>query len=114
MNQNPENNHNDNEPEMNEVKVECIPLTVLISGIANTGDIFNIVFKLAETLVVFVASYLILGRVLFAALVMTPLLVGIVYNMIAAWEIIAYSDEDFSWDIEHHDDDEDDFHFKKK
>lgn len=47
MNQNPENNHNDNELEMNEVKVECIPLTVLISGIANTSDIFNIIFKLA-------------------------------------------------------------------
>lgn len=116
MNQNPKNNHNDNEPEMNEVKVECIPLTVLISGIANTSDIFNIIFKLAEILVVFVATYLILGRVLFTALVVTPLLVGVVYNMIAAWEVVSYSNEDFSWDCEFHDDDDenDDRHFKKK
>lgn len=84
---------------------EYTPLTVLISGIANSDGVFSVIFHIAQAIVVFYLFYQIVGKVVFTALVVTPLLVAVAYNMICAADIIMNEQYD-DWD-----DDDDDPHF---
>lgn len=63
-------------------------------------------FTMAEMLVVFVLTYQILGRVLFTALVVTPVLVVFIERCFESWEAITYGDDD---DSSSGDDDDDHF-----
>lgn len=85
---------------------EYTPLTVLISGIANSDSVFSVIFHIAQAIVVFYLFYQIVGKVVFTALVATPLLVAIFYNCFQAYDIISSEQYD-DWD----DDDGDDTHF---
>ena len=85
---------------------EYTPLTVLISGIANSDSVFSVIFHIVQAIVVFYLFYQIVGKVVFTALVATPLLVAIFYNCCQAYDIISSEQYD-DWD----DDDGDDTHF---
>lgn len=89
----------------NRVMVECLPLTILVSGIVNSFDVFNFVFRAAQIFVVFILTYQIIGKPLFVAFILTPLLVAVIERSIEAYDVIVYSDD--NWDS----DDEDDDHF---
>ena len=102
----PQDQESQQEDIQNVSLAEYTPLTVLISGIANSDGVFSVIFKLAEALVVFYLAYQIVGKVIFTALVVTPLLVAIFYNCFKAYDIISSEQYD-DWD----DDDGDDTHF---
>lgn len=89
----------------NRVMVECLPLTILVSGIVNSFDVFNFVFRAAQIFVVFILTYQIIGKPLFVAFILTPLLVAVIERSIEAYDVIVYGDD--NWDS----DDEDDDHF---
>lgn len=89
---------------------EYTPLTVLISGIANSDSVFSVIFHIAEALVVFYLAYQIVGKVIFTALVVTPLLVAIFYNCFKAYDIIMNDGYD-GWDDGDNSSDDDDPHF---
>lgn len=90
----------------NRVMVECLPLTVLVSGIVNSFDVFNFVFRAAQIFVVFILTYQIIGKPLFVAFILTPLLVAVIERSIEAYDVIVYGDDDMGGS-----DDEDDDHF---
>ena len=89
----------------NRVMVECLPLTILVSGIVNSFDVFNFVFRAAQIFVVFILTYQIIGKKLFVAFIIHPLLVAVIERSIEAYDVIVYGDD--NWDS----DDEDDDHF---
>ena len=88
-----------------QLTITNIPLTILVSAAMNSADVFNWIFRAAEALVVFVLTYQILGKMLFVALVVTPILVFYLENVYAVMSILDESDDDGS------DGDDDDPHF---
>lgn len=90
----------------NRVMVECLPLTILVSGIVNSFDVFNFVFRAVQIFVVFILTYQIIGKPLFVAFILTPLLVAVIERSIEAYDVIFYGDDDMGGS-----DDEDDDHF---
>lgn len=70
--------------DIQEIRVNSIPLMVLIAGVLSSVDFVDWMFTIAEMLVVFVLTYQILGRVLFTALVVTPILVVFISKCLAA------------------------------
>lgn len=98
MNQNPKHQNDDQEP--NVIRVTCVPLTVFISGFMNAIPAFEWILNAAKTLVIGYAAYCILGRILFTALIVTPLLVVFVASMFSSWEMVSYTDDDDDEDDE--------------
>lgn len=90
-----------------QLTITNIPLTILVSAAINSADVFNWIFRTAEALVVFVLTYQILGKTLFVALVVTPLLVFYLESCFDCWSILNSSDDDDSPSG----DDDDDPHF---
>lgn len=85
-----------------------VPISVLVSAAANTVDVVNLVFNIAQILVIAVLSYEILGKTLFVGLIVTPILVGFIYYCFSVYYEIVDTPDDFDFY-----DDEDDEHFKK-
>lgn len=95
----------DMEEDEQQITVMNVPLTILVSAAMNSADVFNWIFRAAEALVVFVLTYQILGKMLFVALVVTPLLVFYLENVFAVMSVLDETDDDdFS-------DGDDDSHF---
>ena len=67
---------------------------------------FNFVFRAAQIFVVFILTYQIIGKPLFVAFILTPLLVAVIERSIEAYDVIVYGDDDMGVS-----DDEDDDHF---
>lgn len=80
--------------DIQEIRVNSIPLMVLIAGVLSSVDFVDWMFTIAEMLVVFVLTYQILGRVLFTALVVTSVLVVFISRCLAAYDEIMYGDDD--------------------
>lgn len=79
-----------------------LPLSVFISAVATTyNNVFGIVFECMKFLVAAYFCYLILGKVLFVGLIVTPILVGLIYYSFAAYDNI------MSYDYFDDDDDDD-------
>lgn len=97
----------ENMEEDEQITVMNVPLTILVSAVMNSADVFNWIFKAAEALVVFVLTYQILGKTLFVALVVTPLLVLFLENFYACMDLVLNGDED----DDNFDDSDDDQHF---
>lgn len=97
------NNLNKNDDQStNKNIVMSIPLSVLVSAITSTyHNVFNIVFLCMKFVAISYICYLILGKVLFVGLIVTPLLVSLIYYAIATYEVVNSELYDF--------DDEDDF-----
>lgn len=89
-----------------QITVMNVPLTILVSAAMNSADVFNWIFKAAEVLVVFVLTYQILGKTLFVALVVTPLLVLYLENVFACYEAVYNGD---GWDDDDSEDGDDGF-----
>lgn len=88
-----------------------IPLTIAVSAFINSKDWFNWILHVAETLVIFYLTYQIIGKVLFVALVITPLLVFYISSAIDCYYAVC----DGEWDDSDDDSgDDDDFHNKLK
>ena len=88
-----------------------IPLTIAVSAFINSKDWFDWILHAAEALVIFYLTYQIVGKVLFVALVITPLLVFYISSAIDCYYVVC-EDE---WDDEDDDTDGDDhFHNKLK
>lgn len=88
-----------------------IPLTIAVSAFINSKDWFNWILHAAETLVIFYLTYQIIGKVLFVALVITPLLVFYISSAIDCYYVVC----DGEWDGSDDDsDDDDDFQNKLK
>lgn len=90
--------------DIQEIRVNSIPLMVLIAGVLSSVDFVDWMFTIAEMLVVFVLTYQILGR-LFTALVVTPILVVFISKCLAAYDEIMYGDDDMGGDGEDDGDD---------
>ena len=105
MNHGPNKTPMDNE-DYQEIRVQSVPLMVLIAGFLSSIDFVDWMFTMAEMLVVFVLTYQILGKVLFTALVVTPILVVFISRCIAAYDEIVFGDDD-----DGSSDDDDDPHF---
>lgn len=90
-----------------EIRIRSVPLMVLIAGALSTVDFVDWIFTIAEMLVVFVLVYQILGKVLFTALVVTPILVVFIQHCFMAYDEITYGDDD----DDSSDDDDGDPHF---
>ena len=86
-----------------EIRIHSIPLMVLVAGALGTVDHVDWIFTMAEILVIFVLTYQILGRVLFTALVITPILVVFISRCLESYDKIMYGDDD---DIDGGDDDD--------
>ena len=86
-----------------EIRIHSIPLMVLVAGALGTVDFVDWIFTMAEMLVIFVLTYQILGRVLFTALVITPILVVFISRCLESYDEIMYGDDD---DIDGGDDDD--------
>ena len=71
-----------------------IPLTIIVSALINTKDWFDWIMRAAEVLVVFVLTYQILGKTLFVALVVTPLIVGFLESCFDCWSVVCSDDWD--------------------
>nr|DAG24739.1 MAG TPA: hypothetical protein [Bacteriophage sp.] len=89
-----------------EIRIRSMPLMVLIAGVLSSIDFVDWIFAAAEMLVVFVLTYQILGRVLFTALVVTPILVVFISKCFAAYDEIAYGDDDIGGGDGEDDDDD--------
>ena len=89
-----------------QITITNIPLTILVSAAMNSADVFNWIFKAAEVLVMFVLTYQILGKTLFVALVVTPLLVMYINSCFSCWDVICNSDD---WDDNDSNDGDDGF-----
>ncbi len=88
-----------------------IPLTIAVSAFINSKDWFDWILHAVEVLVIFYLTYQIVGKVLFVALVITPLLVFYISSAIDCYYVVC-EDE---WDDEDDDTDGDDhFHNKLK
>lgn len=88
-----------------------IPLTIAVSAFINSKNWFDWILHAAETLVIFYLTYQIIGKVLFVALVITPLLVFYINSAIDCYYVVCNSELDDSDDDS---DDDDDFHNKLK
>ena len=88
-----------------------IPLTIAISAIINSKDWFDWILRAAEALVVFYLTYQIVGKVLFVALIVTPLLVMFISNAIDCYYVVCEDELD---DEDDDSDDDDHFHNKLK
>lgn len=97
----------DNDDDYQKIRIQSVPLMVLIAGFLSSIDFVDWIFTMAEMLVVFVLAYQIFGRVLFTALVVTPILVVFISRCMAAYDEIVYGDDDDSSSG----DDDDDPHF---
>lgn len=86
-----------------------IPLTIAVSAFINSKDWFNWILHAAETLVIFYLAYQIIRKVLFVALVITPLLVFYISSAIDCYYVVCNSELDDS-----DDDSGDDDHFHNK
>lgn len=108
MNHGPNKTPMDNE-DYQEIRVQSVPLMVLIAGFLSSIDFVDWIFTMAEMLVVFVLTYQILGKVLFTALVVTPILVVFISRCLQSYDEIMFGDDnDGSSDGG---DDDDDPHF---
>lgn len=88
-----------------------IPLTIAVSAFINSKDWFDWILRAAETLVIFYLTYQIVGKVLFVALVITPLLVFYISSAIDCYYVVC----DSEWGDDDGDSDSDDhFHNKLK
>ena len=88
-----------------------IPLTIAVSAFINSKNWFDWILHAAETLVIFYLTYQIIGKVLFVALVITPLLVFYISSAINCYYVVC----DGEWDDSDDDSgDDDDFHNKLK
>lgn len=108
MNHGPNKNPMDNE-DYQEIRVQSVPLMVLIAGFLSSIDFVDWIFTMAEMLVVFVLAYQILGRVLFTALIVTPILVVFISRCLQSYDEIMFGDDDDSSSGDS--DDDDDPHF---
>lgn len=106
MDKDPKKPQDQEEDIQNVSLAEYTPLTVLISGIANSNSVFSVIFHITHAIVVFYLFYQIVGKVVFTALVATPLLVAIFYNCCQAYDIISSEQYD-DWN----DGDDEDSHF---
>lgn len=88
-----------------------IPLTIAVSAFINSKNWFDWILHAAETLVIFYLTYQIIGKVLFVALVITPLLVFYISSAINCYYVVCNSELDDSDDDS---DDDDDFNNKLK
>ena len=84
----------DEDMQQAEIRITSVPLMVLIAGVLSTVDFVDWMFTIAEMLVVFVLTYQILGKALFVALVITPILVVFIEKSLEAYDAIMCSDED--------------------
>lgn len=91
------NKRPDEHNEEHQITVTNIPLTILVSAVINSFDVFNWIFKAAEVLVVFVLTYQIIGKTLFVALIITPLLVFFIESCFDCWSVLNDTDDD-DWD----------------
>ena len=88
-----------------------IPLTIAVSAFINSKDWFDWILHAAETLVIFYLTYQIVGKVLFVALVITPLLVFYISSAIDCYYVVC----DSEWgDDDGNSDSDDHFHNKLK
>ena len=97
----------DNDDDYQKIRIQSVPLMVLIAGFLSSIDFVDWIFTMAEMLVVFVLAYQILGRVLFTALIVTPILVVLISRCLQSYDEIVYGDDDDSSSG----DDDDDPHF---
>ena len=88
-----------------------IPLTIAVSAFINSKDWFDWILHAAETLVIFYLTYQIVGKVLFVALVITPLLVFYISSAIDCYYVVCNRELDES---DEDSDDDDNFHNKLK
>lgn len=88
-----------------------IPLTIAVSAFINSKDWFDWILHAAETLVILYLTYQIVGKILFVALVITPLLVFYISSAINCYYVVCNSELDDSDDDS---DDDNDFHNKLK
>lgn len=89
--------------DQNQLVVTNIPLTIVVSALINMKDWFDWIVRVAEVLVVFVLTYNI-GKTLFVALVITPLLVFFIESAIECYWAVCCDDDSSN-------DDDDDPHF---
>lgn len=82
-----------------------IPLTIAVSAFINSKNWFDWILHAAETLVIFYLTYQIIGKVLFVALVITPLLVFYISSAIDCYYVVCNSEWDDSDDDSDNDDD---------
>lgn len=94
----------DNDDDYQKIRIQSVPLMVLIAGFLSSIDFVDWIFTMAEMLVVFVLAYQILGRVLFTALIVTPILVVFISRCLQSYDEIMFGDDD---DIDGGDDDDD-------
>lgn len=88
-----------------------IPLTIAVLAFINSKNWFDWILHAAEALVIFYLTYQIIGKVLFVALVITPLLVFYISSAINCYYVVC----DDEWDDSDDDSgDDDDFHNKLK
>lgn len=88
-----------------------IPLTIAVSAFINSKNWFDWILHAAEALVIFYLTYQIIGKVLFVALVITPLLVFYISSAINCYYVVC----DDEWDDSDDDSgDDDDFNNKLK
>lgn len=90
-----------------------IPLTIAVSAFINSKDWFDWILHAAETLVIFYLTYQIVGKMLFVALVITPLLVFYISSAINCYYAVCDGKGDDSDDDDDSDSD-DQFHNKLK
>ena len=94
----------DNDDDYQKICIQSVPLMVLIAGFLSSIDFVDWIFTMAEMLIVFVLAYQILGRVLFTALIVTPILVVFISRCLQSYDEIMFGDDD---DIDGGDDDDD-------
>lgn len=99
----------DNDDDYQKIRIQSVPLMVLIAGFLSSIDFVDWIFTMAEMLVVFVLAYQILGRVLFTALIVTPILVVFISRCLQSYDEIMFGDDDDSSSGDS--DDDDDPHF---
>lgn len=83
----------DEQGDVTEIRIQSVPLMVLVAGALSSVNFVDWMFTIAEMLVVFVLTYQILGRVLFTALVVTPCLVVFISKCLEAYDEIMYGDD---------------------
>lgn len=79
--------------DQNQLTVTNIPLTIVVSALINMKDWFDWIVRAAEVLVVFVLTYNIIGKTLFVALVITPLLVFFIESAIECYWAVCCDDD---------------------
>ena len=110
MDKEPKRSGDQQDEDQTSLTVTNIPLTIVVSALINTKDWFDWIVRAAEALVVFVLTYNILGKTLFVALVVTPLLVGFIESCFDCWTVISLDNWDDDDDMGGNDREDDD-HF---